>query len=438
MDFVIRGAHVVDPANGVDGRRDVAVEGGRILAIAPEIEAAACPTVDAGGLHAFPGLVDIHVHLREPGFEYKETVATGTRAAVAGGFTAVAAMPNTNPVNDDPAVTRYVLEKARTEGVCRVYPVGAISKGLKGEELSEMGLLAQAGCVAVSDDGRPVVSSLLMRRALEYAKGFGLTVISHCEDPDLAAGGSINEGITSAHLGLPAIPSEAEEVMVVRDLLLARRTGGRLHLAHLSTRGSLDFLRWGKRLGVRVTGETAPHYFTLTDAKVRSFDAVYKMNPPLREIADLEAVQRAVSRGIVDAIATDHAPHAQDEKELEFEAAANGVIGLETSLALSLRLVHEGAATLSRVVAALSCGPARALGISAGTLSPGAAADLVLVDLNASFEVAPETFQSKARNCPFAGMTLRGKVVHTLVGGRFVHKDGRITAENLESSETVG
>ncbi len=435
MDLVIRGAHVVDPASRIDGRRDIAVAGGRLLAVEPAIDPGTAEVIDAGGLHAFPGLIDVHVHLREPGYEYKETVASGSRAAAAGGFTAVACMPNTSPVNDNAEVTRSILEQARKGAVCRVYPVGAISKELKGEDLSDMGELAGAGCVAVTDDGRPVSSPLLMRRALEYAKAFGLTVISHCEDLELAAGGCMNEGLTSAYLGLPAIPAEAEEVQVVRDLLLLRRTGGRLHLAHLSTRGSVEFLRWGKRLGLPVTGETAPHYFTLTDDAVRSFDARYKMNPPLREIADVEGIQKAVARGVVDAIATDHAPHAADEKELEFEAAANGVVGLETSLALSLRLVWEGVAPLHRVVAALTAGPARALNLPGGTLAPGAPADLVLVDLEAEHVVDPARFFSKARNCPFAGMKLRGRAVRTIVGGKTVYLDGRIAAENLDPTE---
>lgn len=438
MDFVIRGARVVDPAWGLDGLRDIAVENGRVLAVERSIDPGSRPVLDAGGLCALPGLIDIHVHLREPGFEYKETVATGTRAAAAGGFTGVACMPNTNPVNDDPGVTRSIIGKARAEGVCRVYPVGAISRGLRGEELSDMGELARAGCVAVTDDGKPVSSAFLMRRALEYAKGFGLTVISHCEDLDLAAGGSMNEGAVSSLLGLPAIPAEAEEVMAARDILLARRTGARLHLAHLSTRGSVALLRRAKRLGLRVTGETAPHYFTLTDDAVRSFDAVFKMNPPLREASDMEGVTRGVAGGVFDAIATDHAPHGVDEKEVEFEAAANGVIGLETSLALSLALWRNGRASLARVIRALTSGPARALGLPGGTLMPGAPADVALVDLDASWEVKPETFQSKARNCPFAGMKLQGKVVHTLVGGRTVFKDGAIAAGNLESAESVG
>ncbi len=437
MDLVIRGGHVIDPATGVAGRRDVAVAGGRILAVEPEIDPGRAAVIDAGGLWVLPGLVDIHVHLREPGYEYKEDVASGTRAAAAGGFTSVACMPNTDPVNDNAEVTRYILERVRERGVCRVYPVGAISRGLRGEDLADMGELAEAGCVAVTDDGRPVASSLLMRRAMEYARAFGLVVVSHCEDLDLAEGGVMNEGLASAYLGLPGIPAEAEEIAVVRDLLLARRTGARLHLAHLSTRGSVDLLRWAKRLGLAVTGETAPHYFTLTEDAVRPFDTNAKMNPPLREIADVEAVQKGLRRGILDAVATDHAPHAPDEKEVEFEAAPNGVIGLETSLGLTLRLVHEGVLPLERAVAALTCGPARALGLPGGTLEPGAPADIVLVDPEARWTVEPERFFSKARNCPFAGMELRGRPVRTLVGGRTVFADGRITAENLETAEML-
>lgn len=435
MDLLIRGARVVDPAQGIDEQRDIAIEGGKILATAASIDGGGAAVIDAGGLWALPGLVDVHVHLREPGYEYKETVASGTRAAAAGGFTSVACMPNTKPVNDNEEVTRYILGQAAAGGVCRVYPVGAISKGLRGEDLADLGEMAEAGCVAVTDDGRPVGSSLLMRRAMEYAKAFGLVVVSHSEELDLAADGCMNEGATSAYLGLPAIPAEAEEIMVMRDLLLARRTGARLHLAHLSTRGSVEFLRWGKRLGLAVTGETAPHYFTLTDDAVRGFGTEFKMNPPLREIADMERVQKAVARGVVDAIATDHAPHARDEKELEFEAAANGVVGLETSLPLSLRLVQTDIAPLHRVIAALTCGPAQALGLPAGTLAPGAAADVALVDPGAEYTVDPGSFHSKGRNCPFAGMAVKGRVVRTMVGGRTVFLDGRIMAENLERAE---
>ncbi len=437
MDLVIRGGRVIDPAAGVDGPRDVAIADGRIAAVEPGIDPGPTPVIDAAGLWVLPGLVDIHVHFREPGYEYKEDVASGTRAAAAGGFTAVACMPNTDPVNDDAEVTRYILERAREGGVARVNPVGAVSRGLGGEDLAPIGELAEAGCVAVTDDGRPVGSGLLMRRALEYASAFGLPVISHCEDLDLAAGGCMNEGLASAYLGLPGIPSEAEEAMVARDLLLLRRTGGRLHLAHLSTRGSVKLLRWGKRMGLPVTGETAPHYFTLTEDAVRGFDTDAKMNPPLREIADVEGVQKGLARGAVDAIATDHAPHAPDEKEVEFEAAPNGVVGLETSLALSLKLVREAGVPLARVVAALTAGPARALGLPGGTLVPGAPADVTLVDPDATWTVDPAAFQSKARNSPFAGMTLRGRAVRTLVGGRTVYLDGRITAENLDEAEIL-
>ncbi|GAB4266597.1 dihydroorotase [Deferrisoma sp.] len=437
MDFVIRGGHVIDPAAGVDAPRDVAVADGKIAAVEPSIDPGGAPVVDAAGLWVLPGLIDIHVHLREPGQEYKEDVASGTRAAVAGGVTAVCAMPNTRPVNDNAEVTRYILERARQGGVCRVYPVGAISKGLRGEDLAEIGDLAEAGCVAVTDDGHPVSSSLLMRRALEYASAFGLTVVSHCEDLDLAAGGAMNEGLASAYLGLPAIPAEAEEIQVARDLLLARRTGARLHLAHLSTRGSMKLLRYAKRMGLRVTGETAPHYFTLTEDAVRGFDTNAKMNPPLREIADVEAVQKALRRGVVDAIATDHAPHAPDEKEVEFEAAPNGVIGLETSLGVTLRLVHHGLLDRVRAVAALTVGPARALGLPGGTLAPGSPADIALVDPEARWTVDPAAFFSKSRNCPFAGMELRGRAVGTVVGGRFVYWQGRITAENLDTAERL-
>jgi len=437
MDFLIRGARVVDPANGIDEQMDVAVSGGKIAAVGPRLEAGGVSVLDAVGLCLFPGLVDVHVHLREPGHEYKETIATGTRAAAAGGFTSIACMPNTEPVNDNAEVTKYILGKAAKQGVCRVYPVGAVSKGLKGEDLSEMGELAEAGCVAVTDDGRPVSSSLVMRRAMEYARGFGLTVISHCEDLDLVDGGCVNEGPTASILGLPASPPEAEEAMVVRDILLARRTGARLHLAHLSTEGSLGFLRWAKELGLPVTGETAPHYFSFTSESVRGFDSNFKMNPPLREAADIAAIQKAVAEGVLDAIATDHAPHAADEKELEFEAAANGVIGLETSLAASLKLYHDGVAPLSAVIAALTCGPAKALGLSGGSLSIGSPADMVLVDIGAEYEIDSASFYSKARNCPFDGMKVKGKTVRTVVGGKTVYLEGKILADNLQAENIL-
>ncbi len=438
MRLIVKGAHLVDPAQGIDGVRDVAVNGSTVIEVAENIETSSGDMVlDARGLHLFPGLIDIHVHFREPGQEYKETIASGSRAAAAGGFTAVAVMPNTNPVNDNAEITRFILEQAHVAGMCRVYPVGAISKELKGEDLASIGELADAGCIAVTDDGMPVSSSMLMRRGMEYAKGFNLTVISHCEDMSLAAGGCMNEGEVSALLGLPAIPAEAEEVMVARDIMLSRLTGARLHLAHLSTIGSVELLRLAKGYGLNVTGETAPHYFTLTDEKVRTFDAVYKMNPPLRSAHDMEAVRAGIQDGSLDAIATDHAPHAGDEKECEFEAAMNGVIGLETSLALALKLHFDHGVDLNRIVAALTCGPAAALGIPGGTLGPRKLADMTLVDMNEKWVVTPETFYSKARNCPFAGMELRGRVVRTITAGRTVYKDGSITAVNMGTAEIL-
>ena len=437
MRTIIRGAHLVDPASGVDGINDVLIDGCRVEAVGERIEATGAETVDATGLHLFPGLIDIHVHLREPGQEYKEDIASGTRAAAAGGFTGVCAMPNTAPVNDNAEVTRYILEQTRLHGVARVYPVGAISKGLKGEDLAAIGEMAQAGCVAVTDDGMPVCDAMLMRRGMEYAKGFGLPVISHSEDLSLVGGGVMNEGAVSTVLGLPATPAEAEEVMVIRDILLARLTGAKLHLAHLSTRGSVEFLRRAKADGINVTGESGPHYFTLTDEAVRSFDADFKMNPPLRSATDRDAIIEGLRDATLDAIATDHAPHAPDEKETEFEAAPNGVIGLETSLALALALHFDHGLPLSRVVAALTCGPASALGLLGGRLSPGNAADLVLVDLNAKWTVEPDKFQSKSKNCPFKAMELRGRVMRTMVAGRTVYRDGEITADNLSGAEIL-
>lgn len=433
MRYVIRGAHVVDPVNQVDGKLDVAVEEGKIAAVGKKLTGG--HVVDGSGLHLLPGLIDIHVHLREPGQEYKESIATGTRAAAAGGFTGVACMPNTSPVNDNAEITSCIVAKAKAEGLCRVYPVGAISKGLKGEDLAHIGEMKDAGCVAVTDDGRPVMNSMLMRRAMEYAKGFGLTVMSHSEDLHLAAGGAMNEGVVSSLLGLPGIPAEAEEVMVARDILLARLTGAKVHLAHLSTEGSFKLLHWAKYRGINVTGETAPHYFTLTDEAVKSFDANFKMNPPLRAEADRMAARAALADGTVDAIATDHAPHAPDEKEVEFEAAPNGVLGLETSLALGLGLVADKTLALSALVRLMSANPAAILGVPGGNLAPGAPADMVLVDLKAKWSVDPLRFQSKSRNTPFAGMKLTGRAVKTIAAGKLVWDDGRPIAENIEKAE---
>ncbi|MGA2402772.1 MAG: dihydroorotase [Syntrophobacteraceae bacterium] len=376
--------------------------------------------IDVSGKWIVPGLIDMHVHLREPGEEYKETIASGTQAAAAGGFTSVACMPNTHPVNDSAAVTQYILEKARDEGSCRVFPVGAISRGIEGKNISEYGELRAAGVIALSDDGRPVMNSMLMRRALEYAKTFDLLVISHCEDLDLCGGGLMNEGPVSTRLGMRGIPRAAEEIMVARDILLAELTGSRLHLAHISTAGSVRLIREAKRRGIPVSAETAPHYFTLTEELISTFDSVYKVNPPLRRSEDIEAIKQGLADGTIDAIASDHAPHSSVEKDLEFEYAANGMIGLESSLPLILRIMREGVLTPMEAVAKVSCNPARILAIPFGALRKGTPADLTLIDPEVKYTIDASRFKSKSRNCPFDGMEAQGKAVMTLVGGRVV------------------
>ncbi len=424
-NLVLRNGRVIDPAQGLDAVADVLIENGIIARMSANIELGPAglsqfEQIDASGKWIVPGLIDMHVHLREPGEEYKETICSGTRAAAAGGFTSVACMPNTHPVNDCAAVTQFILEKARDEGSCRVFPVGAISKGLEGTNISEYGELRTAGAVAVSDDGRPVMNSLLMRRALEYAKTFDLLVISHCEDLDLSSAGLMNEGPVSTRLGLRGIPRAAEEIMVARDILLAELTGSRLHLAHISTAGSVALIREAKKRGIVVTAETAPHYFTLDEERVSTFDPVYKVNPPLRRPEDIEAVKAGLGDGTIDVIASDHAPHSSVEKDLEFEYAANGMIGLESSLPLILRLMREGVLTPMEAVAKVSLNPARILAIPFGTLRKGMAADLTLIDPDIKYTIDVSRFKSKSRNCPFAGMEAQGKAAMTLVEGRVV------------------
>lgn len=424
-DLLFRKGRVIDPARGFDTVGDVLVENGIIVESGENIELSQdrlsqFEQIDAEGKWIVPGLIDMHVHFREPGEEYKETIASGTRAAVAGGFTSVACMPNTHPVNDCAAVTRYILTKAKDEGVCRVFPVGAISKGLEGKNLAEYGELCAEGALAVSDDGHPVMNSMLMRRALEYAATFDLLVISHSEDLDLTGAGLMNEGSTSTMLGMRGIPRAAEEVMVSRDILLAELTGSRVHLAHVSTAGSVALIREGKRRGIPVTAETAPHYFTLTDDLVSTFDPVYKVNPPLRGARDIEAIKAGLADGTIDAIASDHAPHSQVEKDLEFEFAANGLIGLESSLPLILRLVRQGVLTRLEAIAKITQNPARILGTQFGTLRRGAAADLTLIDPELKYTIDAGRFKSKSRNCPFHGMEVQGAAIMTLVGGRVV------------------
>jgi dihydroorotase len=425
----IEGGRVIDPAGGVDGVRTVVVRDGKIAEVGERIERPRdAKAIDARGRWVTPGFIDLHVHLREPGQEYKETVATGAAAAVAGGFTAVCAMPNTKPVNDNAAVTELVLARAASAGLARVYPVGAISKGSAGEELAEFGELKAAGCVALSDDGRPVMNAALMRRALEYAKVFRLPLTVHEEDLQLVGKGVMHEGATATRLGLKGIPGQAEDVMVLRDLALVELTGGRLHLAHLSTAGAVRAVREAKRRGFPVTAEVTPHHLALTDEDVArsGYSTDFKMNPPLRSSDDVLACREALADGTIDAIATDHAPHSAVEKDLEFDAALNGIIGLETAFPICLALVKLGALSERRLVEALTAAPARAFGLPGGTLARGVAADVAILDPAAEWVVDPARLRSKSRNTPWKGKRLAGRCTHTIVGGRIVHaEEGR-------------
>jgi len=426
--LLLKGGRVVDPAQGLDATLDVMIAEGTIEEVGPRVQARGAQVLDAKGLVVCPGFIDIHTHLREPGREDKETIATGTRAAAAGGFTAVCAMPNTDPVNDTAGITRAIVERARAEGAVRVYPIGAITRGQKGEELSEFGDLKEAGCVAFSDDGRPVASARVMRRALEYAKAFDLAIIDHCEEPTLAEGACMNEGPVSTVLGLRGQPAAGEAIMVERDVLLAELVGGRVHIAHLSAAASVDAVRRGKARGVRVTAEVTPHHLFLTDEAVREtgYDTHTKMNPPLRSEADREAVLAGLLDGTIDCIATDHAPHTVDDKKVEYDHAANGIVGLETAVALCLdRLVGAGLLELPYLVALLSANPARVLGLPGGTLAPGSPADLTLLDLAKKRQVDATRFESRSRNTPFGGWILKGWPAMTIVGGRVAWKDAR-------------
>jgi dihydroorotase len=416
--ILISGGTVIDPANHRHGAFDVLIDNGRIARVAAPGEIAeADEVVEAGGCWVVPGLIDMHVHLREPGYEYKETVHTGTQAAVAGGFTAVACMANTNPVNDTGAVTKYIVEKAVAADLARVYPIGALSVGLKGERLAEIGEMREAGIVAVSDDGRPVMDSALMRHALEYSAMFGMAVIAHEEDLALAGEGCMNEGPTSFRLGLKGMPSAAEEAMVARDIALLERTGGKLHIAHASTAGTIDLVRRAKARGLAVTAEATPHHFTLTEEAVGDYDTNAKMAPPLRFASDRAAIIEGVKDGTIDAIATDHAPHHHDEKNVEFDCAANGIVGLETALPLCLSLVREHGVAIETLIRAMSTNPARILGVPGGSLAEGAAADVTVIDPDATWEIEPDRFLSKSRNSPFGGWTMTGQARATIVGG---------------------
>jgi dihydroorotase len=426
VTILIQGGHVIDPGR-CNEVADVLIDNGKVVAVGHDLLAKASGKngdvriIDARNKLVLPGFIDLHVHLREPGFEYKETIKTGTAAAAAGGFTSVCCMPNTHPVNDSQAITEFILEQARAAGNARVFPIGAITKGSEGKVLAELGDLRRAGCVAISDDGRPVMNSMVMRRAMEYALAFDVPVIDHCEDLHLSEGGCMNEGIVSTQLGLQGVPAAAEDVMVSRNLALAELTGARLHLAHLSTVGSVRMVREAKARGIRVTAEACPHHFTLTEEAVRGFNTLAKMNPPLRKWDDVLAIKEGLRDGTIDVIATDHAPHAGQEKQQEFAAAPNGIVGLETALPLTLALVEEGILTLECAIEKLTTAPAKAFGLSTGTLAPGVEADVVIVDPQETWEIDPLRFRSKSRNTPFAGWKVKGRVKTTLLGGRIVY-----------------
>ncbi|MBI5075515.1 MAG: dihydroorotase [Nitrospirae bacterium] len=435
MKIFIKNGHLIDPTRKIDEICDILIEDGKIKELQrlkargkgqanssePRTQNPEQEIIDASGMIVMPGLVDMHVHLREPGFEYKETIKTGTEAAVRGGITSVCCMPNTNPVNDNPGITEFILRKAIQEGSCTIFPIGAITKGQKGEELAELGMMYDAGCVAFSDDGRPVMDSLLMRRALEYSRIRKALIISHAEDMSLAAGGVMNEGLLSITLGLKGIPAQAEEVMISRDIALAELTGGRLHIAHVSTAGSVELLRTAKKRGVaEITAETCPHYFSITEEAVVGYNGNAKVNPPLRRKKDVDAIRDGLQDGTIDAIATDHAPHHKDEKSGEFDNAPSGISGLETSLGLSMRLVDDRILTLSQLVEKMSAAPARILGIAdkKGAIRAGADADIVIIDTNKEYTVSGADFRSKGRNTPFEGWTLKAQPAVTIAKGR--------------------
>jgi dihydroorotase len=429
MTYLLKNGRVVDPVNGVDGELDILIRDGLVARVGRGLPAEGVPVREVPrGCIVCPGLIDMHVHLREPGQEHKETVATGTASAVAGGFTAVACMPNTDPVNDSASVTRLILERAAEARLARVYPIGAVTRGSRGEHLAELGELRAAGCVAVSDDGRPVATALLMRRAMEYAGMFGMPVIDHCEDPSLKGDGVAHEGFHASRLGLRGIPGAAEEIMVDRDVVLAGVTGGHVHIAHMSTRGSLRSVRAGKARSIRVTCEVTPHHFTLTDEALEGYDTNVKMNPPLRENADRDALIEGIADGSVDAIATDHAPHHADEKLVEFDQAPFGIVGLETAVSLTFdRLVHTGRISMARFVELLSVNPACILGVTGGSLAEGQPADVTILAPDLAVTIDASRLRSKSRNTPFGGWLLRGGVAATIVGGRAVYVNPDVT-----------
>lgn len=432
MKILIQGGRVIDPSRDFDQVCDVLVSEGVIEAIGENLsveKTGAITVIDAKGKIVAPGLLDMHCHLREPGYEYKEDIESGTKSAAKGGFTSVCCMPNTDPIIDTAALVRFIYSKAGQVGSVNVFPVGAVSKGLLGEQLAEMGDMKDAGAVAVSDDGRPVSSPELMRRGLEYAAMFDLPVISHCEDLSLVHGGCMNEGAMSTYLGLKGIPKAAEEVQIARDIIIARETKTRLHIAHVSTAGGVEMIRRAKADGIRVTAETCPHYFSLTEKAVDGFNTNAKMNPPLREECDVDAVIEGLRDGTIDAIVTDHAPHHPDEKNVEFAVASNGIVGFETALGLGVTyLVKTGRITINELLKKMTCNPADILKLAKGRLQEGADADLIVFDMESPYTVKTENFASKSKNSPYDGYELCGQVLCTIVGGKLIVKDGKLNA----------
>ncbi len=423
--LLIKGGRVVDPSQGIDGQYDILIENGRVVKIEKNIsETEASDVLDVAGLIVSPGFIDLHSHLRDPGQEWKEDIETGSQAAVAGGITSVCCMANTDPVNDNPAITRYIVEKAERVGLCDVFPVGAITKGLKGEELAEIGLMVKAGAVAISDDGETPRDAKLLRNAMDYARSLEIPVFCHSEDKSLSAGGHMNEGFLSNYLGVPGMPAEAEDIGTMRDILIAKLTGAHVHICHVSSKGALRIIKRAKEEGVRVTCEITPHHFTLTEDAVRSFDTNAKMCPPLRTDEDVKMCKEALKTGIADVIATDHAPHTIDEKRQEFCQAPFGIIGFQTMLPLSLNLVREGYISLSQLIEKISTIPAKIINKKdIGTLRPGARANIVIFDPDEEYVFTKDMIKSKSYNSPFLNKKLKGKVKFTIYNGKIVHKD---------------